>query len=547
MPTRANTNYFRLKDDNEFEELLCDLCSLEWHDPNAQLYGRRGQEQHGIDIYGRPAWLDGDIWGVQCKLRPSQKQISIKEIKDEIVKARTCPLTLSKFILATDTARDKNLQNDIARLSQEEQSLGSFAIEIWFWDDIVRKIATFPSIIVKYYRDHLSAITNLSEIDRLIDTALQIGIFTSGDFSQLEPLSEAIRFRGINTVFASLESSELFAIGRQLPDGIVVDLASLDNKDIHVFVQLTAILRQQVEDTCPFFVVLSNQFIRSAETILHDKLGKSHGINILNANESPHASANLIFERVFDYGYERRASLPSIPMCIRSTKKKSSGNLLDINWSSQLAAGSFPSKREWVDSFEPSLVTVASKLTSLRDSTRILIDSELFVPASVAIGFFLNLRVAIVGVWGRRMGQRNVKQIWWSDGLSSPIDVETSVYETDSQDSKAAAIELTTGASIHTTVREFAATNELELQSWLEIKLSSPVGIDESQAVTYVNQVAAMLRELNAKGITDFHLFLRIPSALGVLLGQRLHACGRLHLYWFDNQRSTYQYAFHLA
>jgi hypothetical protein len=45
--------------------------------------------------------------------------------------------------------------------------------------------------------------------------------------------------------------------------------------------------------------------------------------------------------------------------------------------------------------------------------------------------------------------------------------------------------------------------------------------------------------------VTDIHVFARLPSALAVLIGQRFEACGRIHLYWFNNP--TYQFAFTLV
>ena len=59
--------------------------------------------------------------------------------------------------------------------------------------------------------------------------------------------------------------------------------------------------------------------------------------------------------------------------------------------------------------------------------------------------------------------------------------------------------------------------------------------IDEGHAVAFASQVGQLIRHLNERGVADIYLFARIPSALGVLIGQRLQACGRIHLHWFDN------------
>ena len=49
----------------DFEGLCCDLWTEMLGDPNTALYGRSGQAQQGVDVYGRNKsknWV-----GVQCK------------------------------------------------------------------------------------------------------------------------------------------------------------------------------------------------------------------------------------------------------------------------------------------------------------------------------------------------------------------------------------------------------------------------------------------------------------------------------------------------
>jgi len=79
----------------------------------------------------------------------------------------------------------------------------------------------------------------------------------------------------------------------------------------------------------------------------------------------------------------------------------------------------------------------------------------------------------------------------------------------------------------------------------LEIDGHQPENIEESLAVAFANRIGQFARQLNGQGITDIHLFARVPSALAVLIGQRLYACGRIHLYWFDNP--SYRFAFVLS
>ena len=69
--------------------------------------------------------------------------------------------------------------------------------------------------------------------------------------------------------------------------------------------------------------------------------------------------------------------------------------------------------------------------------------------------------------------------------------------------------------------------------------------IDEGVAVAYADYIGHLIRRVRSDyGITDFHLFIQLPSALGILISRNLQACGCLHLYWYDNP--TYKFAFTL-
>jgi hypothetical protein len=50
----------------QFEALCADLFAREWGDPNVVRYGRQGQRQDGVDIYGKE---DSADVGAQCKKR----------------------------------------------------------------------------------------------------------------------------------------------------------------------------------------------------------------------------------------------------------------------------------------------------------------------------------------------------------------------------------------------------------------------------------------------------------------------------------------------
>jgi hypothetical protein len=59
MPTPTTWIYPKPQNWDEFEDIVWDLFRRNWQDEDAQRYDRSGQEQHGIDVYGRPKEMGG--------------------------------------------------------------------------------------------------------------------------------------------------------------------------------------------------------------------------------------------------------------------------------------------------------------------------------------------------------------------------------------------------------------------------------------------------------------------------------------------------------
>jgi len=199
MPTLFNTNYLRPKDDDEFEEMIRDVCELEWNDPGTARFGRSGQKQYGVDVYGHPEGTD-KYHAAQCKLRSTDKQLSEAEIEAEVRKAKTFPAKvgpLERLIIATDVPPDTHTQAIVSRISEREMRRGGFEVGIWFWPDITKRLAARRRLLIKYYRAFYASLTNLDIIDRLIDVPLQAVIIQIGQPSPKLRLDMRLGFRGI--------------------------------------------------------------------------------------------------------------------------------------------------------------------------------------------------------------------------------------------------------------------------------------------------------------------------------------------------------------
>lgn len=136
----------------DFESLCCDLWREIWKDPNAQMNGRSGQEQHGVDVWGRPN--EGNDWaGIQCKGRDNyrKKKVTVQELIAEVEKAKEFTPKLSEWILATTGQKDANVEQKAREITTDHIGKGLFSVHVWGWQDIQARLAEHPGLIRKYY------------------------------------------------------------------------------------------------------------------------------------------------------------------------------------------------------------------------------------------------------------------------------------------------------------------------------------------------------------------------------------------------------------
>src|SRR6185295_10055933 len=125
-----------------FESLCLDLWKEIWGPGSgAQKNGRSGQEQAGVDVFGR----DGGGWvGVQCKQKSGllRSKLTVAELEEEVGKARGFLPSLSRFFVATTGPRDKGVQERARQITE-----GGFPVEIWSWQDIWHEIYGRPKLL----------------------------------------------------------------------------------------------------------------------------------------------------------------------------------------------------------------------------------------------------------------------------------------------------------------------------------------------------------------------------------------------------------------
>jgi tetratricopeptide (TPR) repeat protein len=143
----------------DLENLVKDLFRAEWRDFHAQRHGRQGQAQQGVDVFGQPSSVPG--WaGVQCKnkdllIRP---KLTVKELKEEVRKARSFQPPLGQFIIATTAPRDARLQLEARKLTDRHSRRGRFSVHVYAWDDIVELLAKHERVAMRYYGNVLGGL-----------------------------------------------------------------------------------------------------------------------------------------------------------------------------------------------------------------------------------------------------------------------------------------------------------------------------------------------------------------------------------------------------
>lgn len=177
---------FPLTDEDEFENLCLCLWKRILGDPNAQLNGRRGQRQHGVDLFGRKS-NSLDWVGVQCKVR-SDGILAESDIIDDVEKAKHFNPRLSELIFATTAPRDAKLQTFVRTLTNQNLQNDSFSIHIYAWDDIQLELSEERNIDIchRFYNDFFINYENIGvAISRILRISIGVGRSTDTSYELL--------------------------------------------------------------------------------------------------------------------------------------------------------------------------------------------------------------------------------------------------------------------------------------------------------------------------------------------------------------------------
>lgn len=154
----------------KFEDIARALFAAVYQNPLAEKNGRRGQPQHGVDIYVERSDVPGEWVGIQCKGKDRNygSKPTKEEFDKELTKAEQFAPSLNRWIFATTAPRDEGLQAHVRQVSKARQASGKFPVDILGWDVLQEMIAAQPSVLRTFYPEHFSSTFDAAEMLRRV-------------------------------------------------------------------------------------------------------------------------------------------------------------------------------------------------------------------------------------------------------------------------------------------------------------------------------------------------------------------------------------------
>src|SRR5947208_5852828 len=104
---------------DDFKRVALSLLQRRWENPNLQLYGRRGQRQHGIDIFDPTAAIPHRA--AQCKMYEPLESLTPKVIQEAVKEALKFTPTLDIFAILTTAKKSTDSQQADKEITPDHQ------------------------------------------------------------------------------------------------------------------------------------------------------------------------------------------------------------------------------------------------------------------------------------------------------------------------------------------------------------------------------------------------------------------------------------------
>lgn len=167
MPTTSSMKLPKPSSDEEFEKMCVDVLN-NMYSCTFKRYGRKGQQQSGIDIVYSTNQAPYVV--AQCKNYLSNDYAKFtRQITADIAAAQNASIAIHTFIVMTSLDSDTETQKVILGMQVP------FVVNVMFWEDIEAVLCQNTTILRKYYPQLLHSTALPLEIqNRLISDALSL-------------------------------------------------------------------------------------------------------------------------------------------------------------------------------------------------------------------------------------------------------------------------------------------------------------------------------------------------------------------------------------
>jgi hypothetical protein len=161
-----NVTYLPPQNWQDFEKFLKGVVDVIWKQEGWQNYGRPGQDQTGIDLYGYDE--QRRFTAIQCKKKnltnAKGKLLTTSLLTEKLITAdissaeKVSQPQIERLIFATTSSRDTNVQDIVRAINEERRKNKIFFIEVWFWEDFQVLIENHIELMYWYYSELLDSV-----------------------------------------------------------------------------------------------------------------------------------------------------------------------------------------------------------------------------------------------------------------------------------------------------------------------------------------------------------------------------------------------------
>ena len=163
----------------------------------AEMNGRAGQAQAGVDVYGTNA-ITGKIEGVQCKGKDGRYGHSVTkaELRKEVGKAFKFKPALSCYYLVTSGVADVAVQEEARLITEEHAKEGKFPVRVFGWDQLLAILKDHKKVAREHFRALHLALSEVNAPAELITICHQ-SFHHAGLFDRVDPVAAAEGFHQV--------------------------------------------------------------------------------------------------------------------------------------------------------------------------------------------------------------------------------------------------------------------------------------------------------------------------------------------------------------